>query len=69
MMILVTWDESDVLLGSNGDLAQVEPTQEDETKDQNYPGTELKKPESDGLEVAAVPVSDITDGTSTSNQL
>ncbi|KAG2782647.1 hypothetical protein PC112_g24803 [Phytophthora cactorum] len=60
--------ESDVLLGSNGDLAQVEPTQEDETKDQNYPGTELKKPESDGLEVAAVPVSDITDGTSTSNQ-
>ncbi|KAF1786327.1 hypothetical protein GQ600_23450 [Phytophthora cactorum] len=60
--------ESDVLLGSNGDLAQVEPTQEDETKDQNYPGTELKKPESDGLEVAAVPVSDITDDTSTSNQ-
>ncbi|KAG3039223.1 hypothetical protein PC121_g23761 [Phytophthora cactorum] len=60
--------ESDVLLGSNGDLAQVEPTQEDETKDQNYPGTELKKPESDGLEVAAVPVSDITDDTFTSNQ-
>ncbi|KAG3134918.1 hypothetical protein PC128_g26131 [Phytophthora cactorum] len=60
--------ESDILLGSNGDLAQVEPTQEDETKDQNYPGTELKKPESDGLEVAAVPVSDITDDTFTSNQ-